>query len=492
MNRRPVRMLRPAGKRWRPEIALLLAAAIVALLAGRHAATAQPAGETDRYRVRFGNSDTVHVEAVLHTATGTLVMWQGMRPDTRASHVSGFEAHNAKGDAIAAIYSPADASWRLAFGADETVEISYDADLGWLRKLPAWARLQYGFFDTERGYIAMKDLVIVADDLRSVRPAEIAFESPRPVLSPWEAARTSNTYRATVADVADNSIVVGDGPKIGFERGGLDVSVALFGAAAQAQGHIRRAVIASLDQDLKLFGMPRARRFLMIVASGDEDGQAFAQSTAISTRVPFLPAAAPVWANTIAHELFHIWNAHGIRTIDPKLAFFTEGFTEYYANKELLHAGLIDEAQYWSMAAQHLGAYSYFNAHSDLSIAAAGTDNGRNRFGVYDGGWTAALCLDLELRTQSGGGKSLDDAMRLLWSRFGTADIAMTYGDLQTAAGEAAGRSFEAFFTKYVAGEDELPFRKDMREIGVDVFVQPFSAEGYIAVHPGAAHVRFP
>jgi predicted metalloprotease with PDZ domain len=58
------------------------------------------------------------------------------------------------------------------------------------------------------------------------------------------------------------------------------------------------------------------------------------------------------------------------------------------------------------------------NLHgSGNSLAESGLNKTKNRFGVYDGEWTTALCLDLELRAEAGQHDSLDDLMRLIWRR---------------------------------------------------------------------------
>jgi hypothetical protein len=55
------------------------------------------------------------------------------------------------------------------------------------------------------------------------------------------------------------------------------------------------------------------------------------------------------------------------------------GFTEFYANRQILAASLIDRERYWQIAARHLGSYGYFR-HSplfDVSMGEAGRNNQR-------------------------------------------------------------------------------------------------------------------
>jgi predicted metalloprotease with PDZ domain len=220
------------------------------------------------------------------------------------------------------------------------------------------------------------------------------------------------------------------------------------------QAAVERVIRASVAHDLQLFPGTPACQYLVTLASGDEDGQSFTTSNAISTRLVIGPDDTEIWANTIAHELFHHWNARLIHTTDKRLAFFVEGFTEYYTNRQILAESLVDQPRYWNMAALHLGAYSYFNYSPNygVSIADAGLNKTKNRFGVYDGGWTVALCLDLALRAESQNRHSLDDVMKLMWRRYGQIRQTYTYKDFIQTVSDVAGHDMNPFFDKYVNG----------------------------------------
>jgi predicted metalloprotease with PDZ domain len=66
-----------------------------------------------------------------------------------------------------------------------------------------------------------------------------------------------------------------------------------------------------------------------------------------------------------------------------------------------------------------------------------------------------ALCLDLEIRRRTRDSKSLDDVMRLLWSRHGDGS-GVPEGGVEAAASEIAGSDLGPFFDRALRSTDEL------------------------------------
>jgi predicted metalloprotease with PDZ domain len=466
---------------------LILAALLVCEAVGAQL----PSAPVDMYRVQFLTNDEVSVSAQLLVRTGLLVMDGGSKPDARSANVADLQVTAADGKPINANYDPQQGNWTLAVSRTQRINLSYAVHLNSLRALPAWAHLQYGFFDGDAVYLVMRGLIVAPDSTASTDAATVSFSLPQgaKVAAPWRYDEGKQSYTSTIAALVNNSIVVGKFSQVSYREGNFSIAAVLLGEWPSHQPAVERVIRASVAHDLQLFSGTPEDQYLVTLASGDEDGQSFTTSNSISTRLGIVPDDTEIWANTIAHELFHHWNARLIHTNDKRAAFFVEGFTEYYANRQVLAESLIDQPRFWNMVAFHLGAYSYFNYSPNygVSIADAGTNKSKNRFGVYDGGWTVALCLDLALRANH---QSLDDLMKLMWQRFGQAGQAYNYEDLVKAVSDVAGRDMTPFFDKYVAGTDELPFRNDLARIGVAAYDQPFGGEAYVKVNPRNAAER--
>ena len=85
----------------------------------------------------------------------------------------------------------------------------------------------------------------------------------------------------------------------------------------------------------------------------------------------------------------------------------------------------------------------------------------------YDKGAILGLLLDLEIRKQSQGTKSLDDVMRYLYAEFYKKNRNYSPQDFQKVCELMAGSSLEPFFAKYVRGREELDYDAGLTAAGL-------------------------
>ena len=368
----------------------LACAILFSLLCSDSARGQLPLSGPNHYEVRFNENGDVKVAAQLFVKTGSLVMDGGIKPDTRSANIAELQITTTDRRPLVTQYDSRKPQWALSSSAPQYINLSYVVHLNALRTLPAWAHLQYGFFDGDAVYVVTRGIFIVPDSTDSTDAVHVGFDLPSgsDLAAPWPYDEAQRTYATTIAKLVNNSMVEGKFLHATCREGDFSIDVALLGQWSQHRQEVERIIRASVARDLRLFPGTPPDHYVVTLASGDEDGQSFTTSNAIATRLPVNPDDTEIWANTIAHELFHHWNARLIHSADKHLAFFVEGFTEYFANRQILAESLIDQRRYWNVAALHLGAYSYFqySPNYGISIADAGLDKTRNRFGVYDGG----------------------------------------------------------------------------------------------------------
>jgi predicted metalloprotease with PDZ domain len=86
-----------------------------------------------------------------------------------------------------------------------------------------------------------------------------------------------------------------------------------------------------------------------------------------------------------------------------------------------------------------------------------------------------ALALDLTIRQETRGRKSLDDVMRALWQRYGRDFYAsgngggtgVTESDVEAIFDEVTGLRLKRFFDRYVRGTEDFPFARLLAPMGV-------------------------
>lgn len=194
------------------------------------------------------------------------------------------------------------------------------------------------------------------------------------------------------------------------------------------------------------------------------------------------------WLGLVSHEFFHTWNVKRLRpeglgpfdlsteTYTPSL-WVAEGLTSYYDDLLLVRAGLITEDEYlgrMSKNIQQLHAKpgrmnrSVEDASHDAWIKYYNRDANHDNVSIsyYVKGAVVGWLLDAEIRDKSAGWKSLDDAMRVMYTRH-SGEAGFTAQDMQKACEEVAGESLEPFFSRYVRGTDELDYEVAHRVWGL-------------------------
>ena len=457
----------------------------IAVLAAPLAAAPAPEGE---YRVRFSeDASTAHVEARLAAPAGRLFMaaWGAdLNPRGWAHYVRDLVVTDDKGQEIALTADPKAATWQLARPTTGAVALRYDVDLAFARAPWPYGNEQAGLLQEGTLFLVSKALFIASE---APGPRRIRIETPPSwtVSTPWPAvARDPREVLARDNDaLLNNSLVVGRHAEHVVQAGGFRFVLALLGTAADARTTVAGALQRVVEDFTAVFPETEPTQYLMtIFPSADRDAEAFRDSAAFSEATALTRETMPLWANTMAHELFHSWNGHAIRPADYASAqWFTEGFTEYFATRALVRRGLVTEDAFMDQAGRVLGLYLYFKsspAFHEVTLKQAGANKGAHRLGVYDGGWAVAFSLDVLAR--AAGERTLDDAMRLLYDRFGRANRPYTYEELVTTIGEGLGQDLRPFFARYVEGDETLPIEDTLRAVGYLALVKPYDGEVYL------------
>jgi len=305
-------------------------------------------------------------------------------------------------------------------------------------------------------------------------------------------------------ELVDSPFEVGTHRVLRFRTAGADFELALFGRTNAVDTRLvdilRRIVTTTAD----IFGGLPFDRYVFIVhalpvATGGLEHHA--SVTMDIAGLSFEDEKGYVrFADLAAHEFFHAWNVK--RLHDPvlgpfdygresytRLLWFHEGFTDYLANVIILWAGIIDEPAFWRWISEDWPRYAGRPGRketplSELSFEAwikqykPAENYFNNAVSYYEKGLWVGMALDLELRRATGGRRGLPELFRKLWDRAGRREAAVTEADVRAAAQAVGGRSFDAFFDRYVHGTDDPPLPALWRQAGLAVKqVAPWSGE---------------
>jgi len=209
------------------------------------------------------------------------------------------------------------------------------------------------------------------------------------------------------------------------------------------------------------------------VAAGTSGGMEHANSTAI-----FAESLAPV-AGVTAHEFFHLWNVKRIRpqSLEPvdytreqwsRALWFAEGVTSTYGSYTLARSGLWSRKQFYDDLAAQITELESRPAHHWKSVEEASLDAWLEKYptyrrpefsiSYYSKGQILGVLLDILIRDATDNRASLDDVLRALNEEFARRGrFYRDSVDIQATAERIAGRSLKEFFSRYVAGAEEVP-----------------------------------
>lgn len=470
-------------------VAILLALILAAVSA--HAASAT-------YEVTYDGGNVLHVHASLPPGDGRLLVAQGggidHLPDQWATFVHGLHVTLRNGTTVGATKIGKE-GWRLEGG--DAVEVAYDVDLEYaVGQWPA-GNEQSGRLFPHALYTVTKPLFVKTSGMTD---AEVRFRLPEGwrAATPWDALPDNRFLVRTAERLSENSIVLGIFPSATVSVGAFDITVAVPGMTSmpplltRALREIGTTATSLFDQT------PRGTYLMTFFREDSEDGESYENSAAITSPHPFDKEGMIVTGNTLVHELLHHWIGGQIAPAEhDSMAWFTEGFTEYYANAATARSGAVPPELLLRKFNNQVAGYLYFfesPLFSGVTLADAGRKKGSYRFGVYNGGWALALFLDVRLRTETGGRRSLDDVMRLLYARNGVTGKPLTTADVRSAVSEVAGSDLGSVFDTYVDKRNELPISETLAKIGITLRGQPYAADLFLiedrAASPKALALR--
>ena len=150
----------------------------------------------------------------------------------------------------------------------------------------------------------------------------------------------------------------------------------------------------------------------------------------------------------------------------------------------MLRSGLIGVDDYLKLLAQTMtgvqrGAGRLKQTLEDSSLDAWSKyyrqdENSPNSLvSYYTKGSLAALLLDLHIRQQSSGRKSLDDVMYGLWQQYLDSPRGVGETEWEQIAEQITGLPLQALFERLLRSTDELPLASTLASVGIELQLRP-------------------
>jgi predicted metalloprotease with PDZ domain len=244
-------------------------------------------------------------------------------------------------------------------------------------------------------------------------------------------------------------------------------------------------------------GLPFQDRYLFIVHLNDKGRGGLEHRRSAALLVPrfaFVQKSAyEDFLLLVAHEYFHLWNVKRLRPAaftpydwtrenHTSLLWAMEGLTSTYEVLALRRAGLVTAQRFLEIWGERLTALQRTPGRLRTPLAQASYDawikhyrpdesTANTTVSYYLKGSVVGFLLDLELRRRSGGKRSLDDLVRLLFERHGSPP-GLPEDGVEKAALELV-PGLEPWFERALRSSEELDLDAALSGVGLRGLVRP-------------------
>jgi predicted metalloprotease with PDZ domain len=340
-------------------------------------------------------------------------------------------------------------------------------------------------------------LTVVEPDHRPL-PHEVRLELPAKCKQSITALAVApdglaNHYRAEDYDtLVDSPIVAGDLSIHEFEIEGSRHILADAGDVGRWDGAgAARKLEKIVGETRRFWGFLPYRRYVFLNVFRPGAGGLEHKDSTLLTANPARAAREPGslgWLSFVSHEYFHAFNVKRLRPIElgpfdyehppsTKSLWICEGLTTYFGELIVVRAGLGTPQDLLAMLSSHIGQLQNSRGRlvqtleqASLDVWNSGTSGvGRDtgtKLSYYVKGPVVGFLLDARIRCATAGNKSLDDVMRLAYSRF-SGERGFTPEQFQAAAQEVAGVDLKEWFRKAISSTEELDYQEALDWFGL-------------------------
>ena len=450
-----------------------------------------------RYTVRFPapQSNYMDIEAVVPT-DGRATVEMFMAVWTPGSYlVREYERNveavsaTAAGTSLA-VEKPVKNRWRITTGGAREITLSYRVFSHEMTVRSNWVDVDFAMINGAPTFMSLAGALD--------RPHEVTVVLPagwKTSISGMPSATDGNPnhYVATDYDMLVDSPIVAGNPAVhtftvdGKPHQLVDVGEAGVFDGAKAARDLEKIVQA----DKALWGSLPYDKYvffnLLTEASGGLEHRnsvmMMASRWKMATRSSYVD-----WLSLASHEYFHLWNVKRLRPIElgpfdyekenyPRSLWVSEGFTDYYADLQVRRAGLTAPWEYMALLSDAIKTLQSTPGRLTQTAEMASFDAWIKQYrpdensvntviSYYTKGAVIAFVLDARVRAATNGVKTLDDVMRLAFSRYSGAR-GFTPEQFRQTASEVAGTDLSAWFRSAVESTEEIDYRPALEWYGL-------------------------
>ncbi len=300
-------------------------------------------------------------------------------------------------------------------------------------------------------------------------------------------------------ELVDSPIECGPHRLLTFEVDGIPHEIAIWGRGNEDEARLLADTRRIVEVQRDFFGGLPYSRYSFILHLTDGRGGGLEHRNSVTNQVDrwsFRPERSyERYLSLTSHELFHVWNVKRLRPapLGPfdyraenytRLLWLVEGATSYYDELLLVRAGLMRPERYLerlgeeivnlhSQPGRRLQSLEQSSFDAWIKLYRPDENSVNSSISYYLKGSLVCLLLDLEVRLHTRSRRSLDDVLRLLYSRYPISGPGIPEEGAVLAAFEevcgADGQVFGELFARYISGVEELDYAEAFTVVGLEL-----------------------
>ncbi|WP_400191041.1 M61 family metallopeptidase [Hymenobacter sp. B81] len=374
-------------------------------------------------------------------------------------------------------------TWRISHAGQKNFTVRY-------RVYANELSVRTSFVDASHGYLNGTSVFMYPEGKKQlgstleVRPAA-GWKEVSTSLKPVGSGPAFTFQASDYDELADSPIEIGNHRVLEFTANNTPHRIAVFGPANYNPERLTADFKRICETSLQVVGHNPLDRYLFIIHNLERGGGGLEHLNSTTLQVSRNAYATEAGylglLGLAAHEYFHLWNVKRIRPIAlgpfdydrenyTSMLWMSEGGTEYFSNQIVQRAGFIKPEKYLDDLAAGITRVENQPGNRVQSAAEASYDawikyyrpneNSVNSgISYYDKGEVIGAVLDLMIANATGGQKSYDDVLRLLYQQYyQKLGRGFTDAEFQDAVAKVAGRRFDEFFRNSVYGTTRLDY----------------------------------
>ena len=362
----------------------------------------------------------------------------------------------------------------------------------------------YAFaYDDTKSYIDQFHALINGASV-FVYPEGMEAESIRLTLRPYPEWKQVSTGLERLSDweflakdydaIVDSPIEAGNQQVASFQVQGVEHQVSMFGSAPIDTEKFVGDIKAIVEGTVPVFGQIPYRRYVFLVNFTDEIGGGLEHLNSTMCMVPrfrLIPKEEyNLMMGLFSHEFFHTWNVKRLRPkgLGPfnysaetytRSLWIAEGITSYYDDLILRRAGLYSVEEYLDAFVININLLKSLPGSRRQSAEEASFDtwikfykpvsNSQNvTSSYYTQGAVIGWMLDMAIRRETKGAKTLDDAMRKIYlDTYVKEGRGYSDAEFEATCCEIGGSSLKTIFDSRVRGREDVDYDRYLGYAGL-------------------------